>query len=179
MPPDIVQQALESAASSSAVARAIAIVCADWLVYLMTAVLIGALIWRRDRLTVALTLRIVILAALAFALSLVTGALISDPRPFVVTHTQPLTTVTPDNGFPSDHVLLAATMTAALWWIDRRLMLLCAFLTLLIMLGRLAIGAHHTLDVIGSVALVLVAFLVANWLPLPTRWSQYPSGRNK
>ena len=63
-------------------------------------------------------------------------------------------------------------MTAALWWIDRRLMMLCAILTLFIMLGRLAIGAHHTLDVVGSVALVLVAFLVANWLPLPTRWDQ-------
>lgn len=177
MPSDSVQQALEAAASADSLTRVVAIVCADWLIYLVALVLIGALIWRRDRLTVALLVRIVILAALAFTLSLLTGALISDPRPFIVTHTQPLTNVTPDNGFPSDHVLLAATMTAVLWWIDRRLMILCALLTLLIMLGRLAIGAHHTLDVIGSVVLVLVAFLVANWIPLPTRWSQSRSSR--
>jgi len=170
--PDILQQALEAAAAATPVSRAIAIACADWLIYLVALILLVALVWHRDRLTAALLVRIVILATLAFAFSLVGGALISDPRPFIVTHTPPLTAVTPDNGFPSDHVLLATTMTAALWWIDRRLTLACAFLTLLIMLGRLAIGAHHTLDVVGSVVLVILAFLVANWLPLPAGWSQ-------
>lgn len=179
MQPDVLQQALESAASTNAMTRAIAIACADWPVYLVAAALLGALIWQRERLSVILVVRILILAALAFALSLVTGALIGDPRPFIVTHTPPLTAVTPDNGFPSDHVLLVATMTAALWWVDRRLMILCAFLMLVIMLGRLAIGAHHTLDVVGSVVLALAAFLVANWLPLPARWNQLSFGRRQ
>lgn len=170
--PDVLQQALETIAAVTPVSRAIAIACADWLIYLVALILLVALVWHRDRLTVALLVRIMVLAALAFAFSLAGGALISDPRPFLVTHTPPLTAVTPDNGFPSDHVLLAATMTAALWRVDRRLALVCALLTLLIMLGRLAIGAHHTLDVVGSVVLVILAFLVANWLPLPAGWNQ-------
>ena len=46
---------------------------------------------------------------------------------------------------------LAAALTAGLWWLGRRFMVPFAAGTLLIMLGRLGVGAHHTLDVAGSV----------------------------
>ena len=43
--------------------------------------------------------------------------------------------------------------------------------TALVLLGRLGIGAHHTIDVLGSVAIVaVVAFFIAV-VPLPPAWN--------
>lgn len=169
---DGLQQALQAAAYSSATMSAIAAFCATYILYLMGVALLVALFLRRERLTVNILLRIALMAALAFGLSLVLGRVIPDTRPYLVTHIAPLVDVAADNGFPSDHVLLAATVTTALWWLDRRLILPFAVATLLIMLARMGVGAHHTLDVIGSVAIVLVAFAVAVSIPLPTAWDK-------
>jgi membrane-associated phospholipid phosphatase len=38
------------------------------------------------------------------------------------------------------------------------------------LIGRLGVGAHHTLDVLGSLAIAVVAALVAALLPLPAAW---------
>ncbi|HEX6819566.1 MAG TPA: phosphatase PAP2 family protein [Ktedonobacterales bacterium] len=172
MPPDILQQSLESLASTNDVTRAIAVFCANVLVFLVALLLLAAVVWGRDRLTLAIVVRLLLLTVVAYALSRIGKVLISDPRPYLVTHTQPLTTVSADNGFPSDHVLLAAALSAAMSWIERRLVVLCAILTLLVALARMAVGAHHTLDVVGSIVIVLLAYLIVRWLPLPANWNQ-------
>jgi len=164
---DILQRALEAAASADLVLRAIAVVCADWVAYVAGVVALAAVVWRRDRLTPAMVARVALAAALALGIAVVLSRVVPDPRPFIAAHTRPLIAVSADNGFPSDHVLLAAFFTSALWWFERRLIPVCALLTLLVMVGRLAVGAHHALDVVGSVAIVLVAFAVAALLPLP------------
>jgi len=64
-----------------------------------------------------------------------------------------------------------AWLTASLWWIDRRWAPAFVAGVVLVMIGRLGVGAHHTLDVLGSVAIVIVAALVARAIPLPARWS--------
>ncbi len=87
-------------------------------------------------------------------------------------HVRPLIPVARDNGFPSDHTLLAAFLTAALWWIDRRALAAFAVGTLLVMVGRLGVGAHHTLDVLGAVGIVAAAALVVAALPLPVAWNR-------
>jgi membrane-associated phospholipid phosphatase len=55
-------------------------------------------------------------------------------------------------------------------WIDRRLMLPFALGTLLVMMGRLGIGAHHTIDVLGSVAIAAGVALILAVAPLPLGW---------
>ena len=86
-------------------------------------------------------------------------------------HVRPLIPVARDNGFPSDHTLLAAFLTATLWWIARRALAVFAVGTLLVMAGRLGIGAHHTIDVLGTVGIVAAAALVVAVLPLPVAWN--------
>jgi len=44
--------------------------------------------------------------------------------------------------------------------------------TLLVMLGRLAVGAHHTEDVVGSVVIVAVVALGAAALRFPPAWDR-------
>lgn len=169
---DALQQALYSLASHHATARALAVFCASYLVYLMAVVWLVVVAWRRSRLTLALVVRVVVMVLLAYLTAKILGGIVVDQRPYLADHVRPLTTIAHDNGFPSDHTLLAAAIGASLWWIDRRWVTLFALATLLVMLGRLAIGAHHTLDVVGSVVVVLVAMLVVTALPFPGAWSR-------
>jgi len=89
-----------------------------------------------------------------------------------VEQAHPLIPVVRDNGFPSAHTLRAATLTATLWWIDRRALAAFAVGTLLVMAGRLGIGAHHTIDVLGAVGIVVTAALVVAALSLPMAWNR-------
>jgi len=82
-------------------------------------------------------------------------------------HIHPVTPIARDNGFPSDHTLLATLLAASLCWVDRRLVSPFALVVVLVMAGRLAIAAHHPLDVLGSVLIVCAALSLATALPLP------------
>jgi membrane-associated phospholipid phosphatase len=68
-------------------------------------------------------------------------------------------------------VLLAAALTASLWWIDRRWLGAFSAGTTLVLLGRLGIGAHHTVDVLGSVAIAAGVTLILTLAPLPPAWN--------
>ncbi len=166
------QQALHELALSNMVTRDLVILCASVLVYLMGAAWLVAVIRRRATLTAVVAGRIVVLGVVAFLMAKVLGHVIIDPRPYLLTHTQPLIPTAHDNGFPSDHTLLAAFLMASLWWIDRRVVPAFAVAALLVAVGRLGIDAHHTLDVVGSMAITIVAALVAGAVPLPTTWQR-------
>ena len=98
-----------------------------------------------------------IVAPLAFVLSRVSGALYYDPRPFVVGHFMPLMAHAPDNGFPSDHVLLTGAVAMVIWFYNRNLSIVLWVLALLIGGARVYVGIHHATDIIGSVVIVLVS----------------------
>jgi len=169
---DTIQQGLQALAAGNGVARAIIIVCAAAVVYLLALGWLAVAVRERRRFTLASAGHIIVLGAVAYLVSKVLGQVFSDPRPYIVAHAHALIPVAHDNGFPSDHTLLAALLTASLWWIDRRLILAFAIGTVLVMLGRLGIGAHHTIDVLGSVAIATVGGLVSRVVPLPARWDR-------
>lgn len=169
---DGIQSALEAFASQSDLTRFLAVACADWLIYIVGLLALGTFLVRRDRVTLAVVVRYALLLVVIYLASKVLAGVFSDPRPYLVTHTRPLAPVAADNGFPSDHVLLASAFTAVLWWFDRRMLIVGAALTVLILVGRLAIGAHHTIDVLGSVGIVVVAFALILRLPLPAAWNR-------
>src|SRR5581483_1061859 len=113
---DVIQRDRESLARQNMAARDVAIACATTLLYLLAAGWIALVAWRRARLSVATIARIAALALLAYLISKILTGVIIDARPYIVTHTQALAPVGHDNGFPSDHTLLAAALTASLWW---------------------------------------------------------------
>jgi len=169
---DRFQSALAAVASQSGIVRSLAVFCAGLLVYLLLVVWL-LLVWRqRESLTFATVARIGIVMLGAILLARIAAQFISNPRPYIVAHTVPLMPVSADNGFPSDHTLLVAALTATVYGIDRRWIGPLAAGTLLVALGRLAVGAHHTVDVVGSVVIVLLAAIVAAMAPLPRTWNQ-------
>jgi membrane-associated phospholipid phosphatase len=68
--------------------------------------------------------------------------------------------------------LLVSALWASLWWIDRRWLGAFVVGVVLVGLGRLGVGAHHTLDVVGSLAIAAGAALVVALLPLPAAWQR-------
>ncbi len=117
--------------------------------------------------------RIVIFAVLALPLTYIVskiGALLYfDPRPFVVGHFIPLIAHEPDNGFPSDHVLLCASIAAVISPSSKYLGLVLLLLTLLVGVSRVHTGIHHAIDIIGSLVMALgVAGSV--YLMIRARW---------
>ncbi len=171
---DVVQQTLHALSVHDGVTRVLVIFCASVLVYLLGAAWIVAVAVAAGHaaLSPAIVVRFVLMGALAYLASHVLTSLVIDPRPYVVAHAAPLVPVAHDNGFPSDHTLLAATLTASLCWIDRRFLVPCVVAVLLIMAGRLGIGAHHTIDVLGSIAVTALAFALASAVRLPSAWAR-------
>ncbi len=167
---DTIQQAVEGLALHNTVARVALILCGGALIYLvgLAWLVVAGRQWRRATLRTAA--RLIVLGVLVVLGSKVLTHVIIDPRPYIVTHTRPLIPTSHDNGFPSDHTLLAAALTASLWWLDRRWLGVFALGTLLVLLGRLGVGAHHTLDVVGSLSIAAVAALVSRAVPLPATW---------
>jgi len=170
---DVIQQATQAIATGSPTGRGLIIFCGAALVYLLGFAWALVVVRRRATLTLATLGRVAALAALAFLAAKALNHVIDDPRPFIVAHTQPLIPVEHEaNGFPSDHGLLAAILTLSLWWIDRRVMGAFALGMALVMLGRLGVGAHHTVDELGSLGSVAAAALAIGAAPLPARWRQ-------
>jgi membrane-associated phospholipid phosphatase len=169
---DVIQQAVQALAYQNTLTRDGAIICASVVVYLLGLAWLVVVAWQRTTLTVAAAARIVALGVLAYLVSKVLTHVIIDPRPFIEVHTRPLIPTSRDNGFPSDHALLVDALAVSLWWIDRRWLGAFALGAVLVALGRLGVGAHHTLDVVGSLAIVAGAALVVGLLPLPAEWQR-------
>jgi membrane-associated phospholipid phosphatase len=166
--PDAIQHSVQALAAQNTVARNLTIFCAVALVYLLGVAWVLVVVRQRATLTLATVGRLVVLGLLASLLSKLLAHVVIDPRPYVVAHMRPLIPVARDNGFPSDHALLAAFLATGLWWIDRRLLPAFAVGTVLVLLGRLGVGAHHTIDVLGSIGIVAVAALGTLAIPLPS-----------
>ncbi len=94
---------------------------------------------------------------LSYVIAKVMSYLIYDPRPFVVEHITPLIAHAPDNGFPSDHTLLAMTIACIIFVYNRKLGIILACVAVSIGIARVAASIHHPLDIIGSIVIAIVA----------------------
>ncbi len=92
---------------------------------------------------------------LAYVVAQVIAAFYFDPRPFVVDHFTPLISHAPDNGFPSDHMLLASAVASILFVYNKRLGAIAWIMALIIGASRVFVGIHHWVDIIGSAAITV------------------------
>lgn len=168
---DPFQHALHSAATQSPVLAALAVFCANNLLFVLVALMVLLGLLNLRRLTWTLVARVAVSLAVAALLTLLLNRGVTDVRPFIAEHYLPLAHASNDNGFPSDHSLIAALLVFWSAWIDRRWLGVFVVGMLAVMAGRLGIGAHHTLDVMGSLVFAAVGAVVAMAVPLPTAWN--------
>jgi membrane-associated phospholipid phosphatase len=89
-------------------------------------------------------------AAAAVGLDLLSAHLIFDPRPFVILNITPLFAHSTDNGFPSDHSVVAAFVAALLWFIDAPAATIATLAAVVIGIARVYALVHWPIDVIGG-----------------------------
>jgi undecaprenyl-diphosphatase len=122
--------------------------------FILIPVIVAAVVWLR--LPAKEKLRFAVLAvlgaAIAYGLAKLGSALFYNPRPFVAGHFTPYFAHGADNGFPSDHTLLAGALAALVFSRNRRWGWLLFAVALLIGLSRVIAGVHHLIDILGAIA---------------------------
>lgn len=103
----------------------------------------------------------VISAILAVIITLLSSHFIYDPRPFVVDQVKPLIPHTADNGFPSDHTLVAALASMLIFVFNKKEGSLILILSIFVGVSRVLAEVHNPVDIIGSTVIALVSILSA------------------
>ncbi|EKD32866.1 MAG: hypothetical protein ACD_76C00128G0001 [uncultured bacterium] len=103
------------------------------------------------------------LASMSFAylIAVIARYFYFDPRPFVIDHIVPLVAHAPDNGFPSDHMLLSSVLASVLFYYNRKLGAVAWVLALIVGASRVYVGIHHWADILGSVLIAILATYTA------------------
>lgn len=145
--------------------NAIIIFGAKYLVYILIALavlcffIIGKNRRREMLIFAAITL------PLAYVLAKLSSLLYYDPRPFVVGPPAggfvPLIPHVADNGFPSDHMLLASAVAAVIFRFEKKWGILLFVLACAVGISRVLAGVHHFVDILGGViAAIFAAYVV-------------------
>lgn len=122
---------------------------AKYLLYLI--ILLGLIVVAINRKTLK---RTIILTVISFPATLIVAkilsSLINNPRPFVVNHLTPLIPHATNNGFPSDHTLLAAAISSIIFSVNKKAGLFLFLLTLILGISRIIALVHHPIDILAS-----------------------------
>jgi undecaprenyl-diphosphatase len=103
---------------------------------------------------------LILAGIIAILLAHVASMLWFDPRPFIVGHFTPLFAHANDNGFPSDHTLLASLIGWVTLIYSRKYGIVALIVAILIGTARVLAGVHHPLDILGSFVVSGLATLI-------------------
>jgi undecaprenyl-diphosphatase len=101
---------------------------------------------------------------LSFVLAKISAYFITSPRPFVVEHIQPLVHASVDNGFPSDHTLLAMTIALTIFVYNKKVGSILVILAIIVGVARVLAHVHHVEDIGGSIVISIIASYGAYYL---------------
>lgn len=140
------------------------ILCAEYL-FLLAPILVVWTLWKKGAEEARLLLyRGMVVLVVGFLLAKAGGALYNEPRPFVLHHTQPLIAHVADNGFPSDHTLVAAGCGFLLLAFSMPAAGVALLAALIVGVSRVACGLHSPLDIGSSFLFAFVANGIASIL---------------
>lgn len=113
-------------------------------------------------------IRLVVFAAIAGIVTVVLlkigSSLYYDPRPFVSHNVTPLYPHGPDNGFPSDHTIMAAFVAVTIYSASKRLGIALFVVAILIGIARVAGHIHSPIDIVGSLVFATIGGFAAYYL---------------
>jgi undecaprenyl-diphosphatase len=106
----------------------------------------------------------VITGAVAYLLAKIGGAIFYNARPFVSEHVIPLIQHAANNGFPSDHTLIASAIAVTIFMVSKKWGVGFMILAIIIGSARVMAHVHHPIDIIGSIIFALLGGVVAYYL---------------
>ncbi len=121
---------------------------------------LGLAVWFFFQLSSLERKRLFILTIITLPLIYIVAKFLSlayyDPRPFITNHIIPLFPHNPDNGFPSDHVLLSGAIATVIFYFNKKIGIFFFAMAILIGVARVLAGVHHSLDIFGSLIIAIV-----------------------
>lgn len=137
--------------------NSITIFCAKYLLFI--SMIIGALLWlRSNKQTRKIICTLTAASSLiALVLTEISSKFINDPRPFVVKNIQPLIQHAADNGFPSDHTIVASLIAFVVYNINKKIGVFLFFLAIMIGTSRVVAQVHHPLDIVGGIVIAYIS----------------------
>lgn len=131
---------------------------AQYLPFLVAVV--AGIIWlflpRRDK--VGLAVQAIVALVIAVVLIQLAAGVHTDPRPFALNPSiRPLFAHPADNGFPSDHTTLAATVALLAMTYRKWLGAVLLAASVLVGVARVAAHVHHGQDIVAGVLIAVVA----------------------
>lgn len=141
----------------------IAIVAAEYLIYLIPMVLVGLWFWG-SALQRELALKACIVAVVALGINQILGTVYPHPRPFVIGLGHTFITHASDSSFPSDHatIFLALGLTLVFANVRSAAGWTTLFFGTYVAWARIFLGVHYPLDMAGAVAVVGAVCLIIN-----------------
>jgi len=142
--------------------NSVIVAVAQYLLFFILAA--AAAIWlylsRQDK--VGLAVQAIASLVIAVVLIKVAAGLHEDPRPFVVDPSiRPLFAHPADNGFPSDHTALAATVALLVMIYRRWLGALLLVAAIVVGAARMAAHVHHGQDIVAGLLIAALAVGIA------------------
>ena len=101
---------------------------------------------------------------LSFVGIFVASHLFYDPRPFITSHVIPLFSHPADNGFPSDHTTIAATLAFIGYVFSKKLGLIMIPIALAVGIARVLAHVHSWIDIVGGIGIAFLATLAAIYI---------------
>lgn len=139
----------------------LAIFFAKYVIYLLIAASILFLLKQKRSTQKEILIFALISLPLSLLIAKILGHFYYNPRPFVAGHFTPLISHAANNGFPSDHALFAFTISAIVFCFNKKWGVFLGALGLLVSLGRIYVGIHSAIDILGSFVIsVSVYFIV-------------------
>lgn len=97
---------------------------------------------------------------LSYSLAKIFGNFIKSPRPLFTEHIKPLITTATDNGFPSDHTLLAMSIALVVFVHNKKVGIVLIILAFCVGIARVLTHSHHVIDIVGSIGIALFSVIV-------------------
>ena len=132
------------------------ILCAKYLAFVP--IIIAGIFWllQKKNKKIEIFFLSLISVVVVGIIALLSKHIFYDPRPFVVGNFTPLIPHAADNGFPSDHTLLASFIASVFWLYNKKIGVTLWIITILVAISRVYVGVHHPIDVIGSILISIV-----------------------
>ena len=138
---------------------------AKYLIYILI-ILMGLYFLKKDqRAKKEIAIFVGAVMPISYLIAKISSFFYYNPRPFVVGNFTPLFSHLADNGFPSDHTLLASALAATVFCFDKKMGIFFFMLAVIIGTSRVLAGVHHWMDIFGSILIaLLVAYIASHFI---------------
>ena len=140
------------------------IFCAKYLVFVIPLIVIYVWLHLAKSSKKQFLITFILANIAATVLAMIFSKLHYNARPFVSDGTPALFSHGTDNGFPSEHTVLAMTLTSMIYYYNRKLAALALVITILVGWGRVAGHVHHGIDILAGILIGALAGTIGYYI---------------